>query len=74
MTDSSETIIAQLHQVAHSITADTSIFNLGTSLSQTNTSATLRRYTNANVFTPDKSQLCHSHFTVPFIPIVESTP
>ena len=65
MTDTSETIIVQLHQLTHRITVDTSI---------SNTSATIRRDTNANVCTPEKSQPCHSHFTVPLIPIAESTP
>ena len=74
ITDTSETIIAQLHQLTNSITADTHISNLGKSLSQTSTSATLRRDTNTYVCTPDKSQPCHSHFTVPFVPIAESTP
>ena len=72
MTNTSETIIAQLHQLTNSITADTHISNLGKSLSQTNTSATLRRYKNTNICTPDKS--CHSHFKVLFVPIAEPTP
>ena len=74
MTNTSETIIAQLHQLTNSITADTHISNLGKSVSQTNTSATLRRYTNTNICTPDKSQPCHSHFKVLFVPIAEPTP